>query len=149
MTSSAVFDDRDVFDFDLEDLYSKLMCFNIAACHSTSAFVNNGMRIIFPKKLHELLQQNIHPEIISWLPDGQSFKIHKQMEFETFILRTYFGGMKFRSFQRQLHLYAFTKLEKRVQLYEYKHIHFCRDDASKLSNIKRRTVKTEVKFVLS
>ena len=119
------------FDFDLDDLFEKLMVFKVDS------------RIIFPQKLYNLLQLNNHPEMISWLPDGQSFKIHDKIAFENFILSTYFSGMKFRSFQRQLHLYGFAKLENKIKCYSYKHKYFTRDNTSTLGHIKRTPAKSK------
>ena len=137
MKITTAFDINDsAFDFDLDDLYTKLMCFNVMAYYSTKN-VANATRIIFPQKLYELLQRSSHPEIISWLPDGKSFKIHKKDDFEQFILSEYFGGMKFRSFQRQLHLYGFAKISNRINSYDYRHIDFTMDNTSNLGNIRR------------
>ena len=120
------------FDFDLDDLYVKLMAFDVTS------------KIIFPQKLHNLLQQNDHPEIISWLPDGQSFKIHDKIVFENFTLTTHFDGIKFRSFQRQLNFYGFGRLDNRMKNYSYKHKRFTRGNTSNLGNLKKSRTKSKV-----
>lgn len=69
----------------------------------------------FPFKLHRLLedaadQGNEH--IVSWLPDGKSFKIHSKEEFEILILPRYYTtsfSPKYRSFCRQLTIYGFHR----------------------------------------
>ena len=147
MTSTSTLDNNDsMFDFDLDDLYEKLMYCDDTTCFSTANFATGSSRIIFPQKLHKLLQLNNHPEIISWLPDGQSFKIHNKIVFEKNILSTYFGGMQFRSFQRQMHLYAFARLDTKIKYYAYKHENFTRDNTSKLNSVRRTPGKNKVQF---
>mmetsp|Transcript_10447 Transcript_10447/g.21995 ORF Transcript_10447/g.21995 Transcript_10447/m.21995 type:complete len:343 (-) Transcript_10447:368-1396(-) len=64
----------------------------------------------FPHKMYDLLedveQKNLD-DIVSWLPDGESFKIHSQVGFEQTIMPMYFSGMSsYKSFRRQLNLYG-------------------------------------------
>ncbi|CAJ1959521.1 unnamed protein product [Cylindrotheca closterium] len=66
----------------------------------------------FPYKLHTLLEDVTADEelstIISWLPDGKSFRIHSQEEFERRVLKDYFPRQKqVKSFMRQLQYYDF------------------------------------------
>ena len=58
----------------------------------------------FPWKLHEMLEQTEKKgmdHIVSWMPSGKSFKVHKQDEFSDVIMNVYFQQTKFKSFQRQ------------------------------------------------
>jgi hypothetical protein len=67
----------------------------------------------FPCKLHELLDRievDGYADILSWLPHGRCFKIHKQQEFLETILPNYFVMTKKSSFLRQLNLYGFNRL---------------------------------------
>ena len=143
--STSAFDiNENIFDFDLDDLYEKLMCFNTILYNSTSKssnFMHNSKRITFPQMLHELLQQNNHPEIISWLSDGRSFKIYKKKDFENDLLSTKFGGIKFRSFQRQLNIYGFLRLGNGVKSFTYRHRLFVKDKSKALRGIKRIPIK--------
>ena len=62
-------------------------------------------RTRFPRRLHEMLdgvEKDDKQNIVSWQPDGMSFKVHKTKEFETDIMPKYFNQNKFRSFQRQV-----------------------------------------------
>ncbi|KAL3935633.1 MAG: hypothetical protein SGBAC_008889, partial [Bacillariaceae sp.] len=66
----------------------------------------------FPYKLHELLERVEEDEelrsIISWLPDGNTFKIHSQEAFEQRLLKKYFPRQsQVKSFKRQLQYYDF------------------------------------------
>jgi hypothetical protein len=67
---------------------------------------------IFPYKLHGLLDDVEENEelsaIISWLPDGKSFKLHSPSLFEESLLKKYFPRQtRLRSFMRQLQYYGF------------------------------------------
>lgn len=59
----------------------------------------------FPYKLLQLLEDastegNEH--IVSWLPHGKAFKVHKTTEFENQLIGRYFRQTKYRSFVRQV-----------------------------------------------
>jgi len=59
----------------------------------------------FPFKLLQLLEDaslegNEH--IVSWLPHGKAFKVHKTTEFENELIGRYFRQTKYRSFVRQV-----------------------------------------------
>lgn len=67
----------------------------------------------FPWKLHSLLERaenegNDH--IISWLPDGKSFKVHKKEEFCASIMPKYFNSNKYKTWQRSLNLWGFESI---------------------------------------
>lgn len=59
----------------------------------------------FPSKLHEMLHDSKvqgHEHIISWGPDGKSFKVHEPEDFVTEVMPKYFNQTKYRSFQRMV-----------------------------------------------
>jgi hypothetical protein len=69
----------------------------------------------FPQKLHILLEhaeKNGSGDIISWLPDGKSFKVHKKQAFTAQILPAFFGTSKYKSFQRNLNLWGIKAVWK-------------------------------------
>ena len=58
----------------------------------------------FPWKLHEMLEladQEGYETIVSWLPDGRSFKVYHPKEFVAKIMPNFFLQSKYKSFQRQ------------------------------------------------
>lgn len=58
----------------------------------------------FPWKLHEMLElaeQEGYEKIVSWLPDGRSFKVYTPNEFVQKIMPNFFLQSKYKSFQRQ------------------------------------------------
>ena len=72
----------------------------------------------FPQKLRLLLLQTDErgeTNIISWLPDGKSFKIHKKNKFERLLMPELFNTSKFRSFQQNLNLWGFETVSKGPQ----------------------------------
>jgi hypothetical protein len=60
-----------------------------------TCFINQVFRILEDAQLYNF------EHIVSWLPDGTSFKVHKIQDFETKILPRYLEQTKVRSFQRQ------------------------------------------------
>lgn len=69
----------------------------------------------FPVKLHKIIERSEidgYSDIISWLPHGRSFKIHKKDEFISKIMPKYFYLTKLSSFMRQLSIYGFHKSRK-------------------------------------
>jgi hypothetical protein len=69
----------------------------------------------FPWKLHRILEhteKSGQDSIVSWLPDGTSFRIHLKKEFSEQIMPTFFNTTKFKSFQRNLNLWGFETIGK-------------------------------------
>merc|ERR1712078_503684 len=84
--------------------------------NSSSSDENNNMftKFAFPFKLHSILESSGtsgQENIISWLPSGKAFKIHKPKEFADVIMPQYFNQTKYRSFQRQLYIYGFDRIK--------------------------------------
>jgi hypothetical protein len=48
-------------------------------------------------------------DIISWIPDGKSFKIHDKMAFSEQLMSAFFASSKFKSFQLSLNLWGFLE----------------------------------------
>jgi len=70
--------------------------------------------LLFPQKLHKLLDDNRFEDIISWQPHGRSFKVHQQGDFMKKVYPIYFNNnktVKYPSFQRQLSYYGFRRQE--------------------------------------
>ena len=75
-----------------------------------------GYRNRFPMKLFQMLDESEasgHAHIISWLPDGNSFKIHDEKLFDQYVLAKYFKS-SLQSFKRQLYMYGFKKVGKQL-----------------------------------
>jgi hypothetical protein len=97
---------------------------------------------LFPWKLQEMLTEVAAQgrcDIVSWLPDGKAFKVHKVSTFVSEILPSYFKQTKYKSFQRQLNLWGFERLTSLgTEKGAYCHIHFLRDQPSLCRRLTRQ-----------
>lgn len=96
----------------------------------------------FPCKLHKMLtdvEKEGLTDIISWHPDGKTFKVHQPEKFTEEILPRYFKKSKYRSFQRQLNLYGYHRITALKPFWEscYHHPDFSRDDETGCRKINR------------
>jgi len=69
----------------------------------------------FPLKLHiilKILEKEGKDHIMSWLPHGRAFGIHKPGRFEEEVVKRFFNQSQSSSFRRQLNLYGFLRLSK-------------------------------------
>jgi HSF-type DNA-binding len=67
----------------------------------------------FPQKLYNLLntlRERGRCDIAAFLPHGRAFHIHKPSEFISDVMPQYFRMSRFASFQKQLNLYNFQKI---------------------------------------
>ena len=101
--------------------------------------------IPFPLKLFHMLQdahEKKFDHIVSWQPHGRSFRIHSPDLMVRDILPKYFNHSKIRSFQRQLALYNFCRLNREgPDRGAYYHEAFLRGRAFLCSRITRTRVK--------
>lgn len=105
-----------------------------------------GVTTPFPVKLHQLLEANQYPDIISWQPHGRCFILRKPQEFLTEVMTKYFKQTKLTSFQRQLNLYAFRRISSGVDKGAYYHELFLRGKSTLCTHIFRMRVKgTKIK----
>lgn len=105
-----------------------------------------GVTVPFPMKLHGLLEQidSFEPElsgIVSWLPHGRSFLVHKPKEFANSVLPRFFQQKKYASFQRQLNLYGFSRITQGADRGSYYHEYFLRGKKFLCRSIMRMKVK--------
>lgn len=91
---------------------------------------------VFPKRLYDMLEnaeRDGYAHIISWMPEGMSFKIHVDGSLDeddekaiVAILKRTFNQTRFKSFLRQLQLYGFDRTYKGPHRGECKHELFIR-----------------------
>lgn len=94
------------------------------------------LKLPFPWKLHKLLEdteKNNTTDVISWLSDGTSFKVHKPKVFTEEIMSYYFSQTKFNSFRRQCYIYGF-RLRRDGAFF---HPEFRRDNLEGSLNLRR------------
>jgi hypothetical protein len=101
----------------------------------------------FSLKLYRMLEEaetEGDDEIVSFLPDGRSFAIHKPKQFESEIMPKYFTTSRMSSFQRQLNLYGFRRITDGREKGGYFHESFVKGKKMQCKKIKRKksTVKS-------
>jgi hypothetical protein len=116
-------------------------------------FNNQYTKFAFPFKLHSILENTENNDdnnndgnwssIISWLPSGKAFKVHKPKEFATEIMPEYFSQTKYRSFQRQLHIYGFDRIKDKCSedYGAYYHQLFIRGQPDMCLDMTRKKIK--------
>jgi hypothetical protein len=98
----------------------------------------------FPQKLHQLLEEtekNGQWQVISWLPDGKSFKVHDKEEFIRKIMPAFFDLTKYKSFQRNLNLWGFVTVPKGPEKGKCSNSYFLRGFPLYCQAMKRITIK--------
>ncbi|KAL3915419.1 MAG: hypothetical protein SGILL_005665 [Bacillariaceae sp.] len=86
------------------------------------------------------IYQNQH--IVSWRPDGASFRVYKPDAFVAKIMPHYFQQTQFRSFQRMLNLYEFSKILTGPNRGCYRHPKFLRSNRQLCLEMRIRKKKT-------
>jgi len=84
--------------------------------------------VSFPMKLMDILSDEDHSDIISWLSHGKGFMIYKTKEFVTNVMPKYFKQTKFPSFTRKLSRWGFRRVQRGPEVGVYYHELFNRDD---------------------
>lgn len=96
----------------------------------------------FPHKLYRMLYE-VEREglgaIVSFLPSGRGFTIHKPKDFVAEIMPRYFTTRRVASFQRQLNLYGFRRISEGKEKGAYFHKYFVKGKRSRVQNIKRKS----------
>mmetsp|Transcript_31318 Transcript_31318/g.38270 ORF Transcript_31318/g.38270 Transcript_31318/m.38270 type:complete len:199 (+) Transcript_31318:90-686(+) len=105
---------------------------------TTTRFLSYSMDLAFPEKLYAMLthlEENGLESIASWNLDGQAFTINNVQSFMKQIIPIYFNQTRFRSFDRQLNKYGFTRIKSQKN-HTYCHNFFLRDNPSLIQKIR-------------
>lgn len=108
----------------------------LASPSATPRSESNKFQSSFPAKLY-LLLESASEDIVSWLEDGKSFRVYDMERFVTSILPQYFKVSKFESFQRQLNLYGFKRIQGDRGTVAYFNANFERGNFSNLNLVRR------------
>ena len=108
-----------------------------------SSSTSSSNMTLFPYRLQDMLikvSQDKRDDVVSWLPDGKAFKVHKVQEFVSDILPVYFNQSKYKSFQRQLNLWGFERIAKSgtAENGGYWHSNFLRDQPQLCKTLTRQ-----------
>ena len=89
----------------------------------------------------DLAESEGYASVVSWLPDGQSFIVHNVYAFVAVILPRYFKQSKYKSFQRQLNVWCFERVNKGPEKGAYRHPSFVRGQYGLCREMQRKKVK--------
>lgn len=106
----------------------------------------------FPIKLQTVLkvvEQLGMQHIISWLPHGRAFMVHRPREFEEEIMGRFFKQTKLSSFKRQLNLYDFQRVTHGTDAGSYYHENFLRGKPLLATKMLRRKIKGKIRVSTS
>ena len=105
--------------------------------------------LLFPLKLQSMLNVNSSTKaeergstrresIVSWFPHGKAFKVYNVPAFVSDVLPLFFKQTKFKSFQRQLNLWGFLRIQDGPEKGAYYHKDFLRDKPDLVCLLKRQ-----------
>ena len=95
----------------------------------------------FPFKVYRLLayaEKAGKTHIISFCPNGKTFKIHEPRDFENEIMPLFFNTNRVASFQRQLNQYGFQRVQEGPYRGGFRHEHFIKGHPLSCQNIIRK-----------
>lgn len=99
----------------------------------------------FPYKLSEMLdmaERESFEHVVSWQPGGlQGFRVHDVNAFVKHIMPRFFNQTKYKSFQRQLNLYGFTRQDSGPNKGAYRNEFFVKGRKELLSQLTRVKIK--------
>ena len=104
---------------------------------SSRAPVSSQMQ--FPGKLHNMMdyvEQEGLQDVISWVQDGTALKVHQPKKLVE-ILPLYFSQTKFRSFERQLNMWHFDRIQQGPNRGAFIHPYFVRGRKALCSKMSR------------
>jgi HSF-type DNA-binding len=122
---------------------------NISSTPIISTCIGGGPGL-FPSKLHDLLdyaENNGLGYVIEWASNGRSFIVHDPEKLSR-LLPLFFGQTKYRSFQRQLHMWNFEKIHHGSNRGARAHPYFIRGQKSVLQHLTRDCFKRSSSSVL-
>jgi hypothetical protein len=82
-----------------------------------------------------------HESIVSWQPHGEAFRVHMPEVFARNVMPRYFNQTKYKSFQRQLHIYGFHRINKGRDTGAYFHSMFVRNKKTMCVRMTRKKIK--------
>jgi len=96
--------------------------------NSSDALDDEEVPMTFPQRLMDVLSNERHDDVVTWLPHGKAFIIYKKKRFAAEVLPLYFKQSKFTSFTRKLNRWGFTRVTRGPETGSYYHKFFQRGD---------------------
>lgn len=102
--------------------------------HDYSRYLEQGGELIkhkkstdnFPARLHRILSNDEHSDVICWMPHGRAWKVLDRQRFIEEVVPKYFVCKRFQSFTRQLNGWGFKRLHQEKDFGCYYHECFLR-----------------------
>ena len=113
---------------------------------ASNSHSRGGNAVLFPWKLQQMLNtcaMDGKESLVSWVPHGKAFKVHDVPLFVSEILPLFFKQTKYKSFQRQLNLWGFRRIQKGPEKGAYHHKQFLRDQPDLCCHLSRQRPKKE------
>ena len=123
-STSSVDDNCTTKVISLDNLYSSTMERKLERQEDLST-----SKLPFLWKVYEMLEDvetTGQTNIVSWSSDGKSFKVHQVQPFIADVIPKYSKLSKYKSFQRQLYFYGFTRINSGPHKGAYHHPKFLR-----------------------
>ncbi|KAL3934494.1 MAG: hypothetical protein SGBAC_009806, partial [Bacillariaceae sp.] len=101
-------------------------------------------KLPFVWKVYEMLEgvENSGDEhLVSWVENGRAFRVHYLDGFLEKVIPQYFNQTKYKSFQRQLNFYGFTRINSGPSCGAYFHPQFIKGDKTRCLSIRPRSSK--------
>jgi hypothetical protein len=110
---------------------------------------NDDMRLSkdfqFPCRVHDMLTRSVadgFEHIVSWQRgNAEAFKVHQPDMFVASVMPLFFKQTKYKSFQRQLNLYGFTRVDEGPNKGSYTHQFFVFNQRGLCKRMSRQRVK--------
>lgn len=114
---------------------------------STKSSIADNLNIPFPLKLHAMLdgaEVLDFQHIVRWERGGNAFKVHDSATFVETLLPQYFQLNKYKSFQKQLNIYGFTRVARGKDKGLLYHKLFVRGEPSLCAGMQRKSKNSSI-----
>lgn len=105
---------------------------------------NNVKVLSFPAKLHAILERRNIADIVSWMPHGRAWRVHKPKAFESQVIPMFFVQCKYSSFIRQANGWGFRRITKGLDRNAYYHEFFLRGRSHLCRKMRRPATSAKV-----
>ncbi len=105
---------------------------------------NNVKVLSFPAKLHAILERSDIADIVSWMPHGRAWRVHKPKAFESKVIPMFFVQCKYSSFIRQANGWGFRRITKGLDRNAYYHEFFLRGRSHLCRKMRRPATSAKV-----
>lgn len=107
---------------------------------------SNVNHLSYPAKLHAMLARPDIADVISWLPHGRAWRVHKPKAFERKVIPMFFVQCKYSSFIRQANGWGFRRITKGLDRNAYHHQSFLRGRPELSLSMRRTATSTKVRL---